>query len=255
MMVGALMQKMIEDIRKRLFERDENYIILITGKSGSGKSSASLLLAMLIDPKFTVDRVCFDALGFIRMVNQNLPRGSVIIWDESGVDLDCHEWWKKETIKLGKVLQTFRYQNLCVIFTVPYDTMMNLNARKLAHTMVVMKKKNTKKMVTSAKWYDMSFNVLEHRMDYKLPVLEIDDEDYKVEYIEFEMPQPDLWRQYREKSFMFKRKLAEETQREMEAEYTKRRPRPKPQTRWYFPSPQGGDTNGTITDANAANTA
>jgi len=119
-------------IRARL-ENNKNALIAIIGETGSGKSYTALRLAELIDDDFNVaEKVCFRPVEFVKAV-QKARKHSVIVFDEAGVGIPAREWWSIQNRLLDYVIQTFRFKNLCVIFTMPNLNFIDEHARLLFH--------------------------------------------------------------------------------------------------------------------------
>jgi len=129
-------------IKKNLGRRiseNKNCLILVVGGTGSGKSYFSLDIASQLDPSFSIDRCCWDAVTFSKLISARLPSGSAIIGDELGVFMSARDWNKKENKALSKALQTIRFMNHYIFFTVPKLSMVDVNARQLFHFIVVAK--------------------------------------------------------------------------------------------------------------------
>ena len=63
----------------------------------------------------------------------NLPKGTVLVWDEAGKDLNSKNWQAKANRVVSVVFQIFRRENIIVLFTLPYFSFLDPDARKLVH--------------------------------------------------------------------------------------------------------------------------
>lgn len=140
---------------KRIYYYDQNVLMLVCGGTGTCKSGSALTLGHLFDvsmrkPKvkgepgecvgrFTVDRVVFKAEDFISLVNSNIPKGSVIVWDEIGVEHDSRNYYSLKNKLVKYVMQTFRYKNFVLIMTVPDLKSIDIGTRRLLHCYLEMK--------------------------------------------------------------------------------------------------------------------
>lgn len=113
--------------------QNRNALVLVCGPPGIGKSYACLKLALAIQSDWTLDNLVFRAKDFLRLVNSNLRRGSVIIWDECGVEFDSRTFYSVANRLISYTLETFRHRNLIVFFNVPSSSMVDLNLRRLFH--------------------------------------------------------------------------------------------------------------------------
>ena len=125
-------------LRRRILA-NKNCLILVVGQTGSGKSYFALELARQLDPTFTIDRCVWDSIKLSRLLAGKLPSGSAIIGDELGIFMSARDWQKKENKALSKAMQTIRFMNHYIIFTVPKESMIDVNARKLFHFIVTAK--------------------------------------------------------------------------------------------------------------------
>ena len=95
----------IHQINVRLHNRNQNWLAIICGEPGSGKSYAALSIAEKIGGNITV---VFSPKQFMEAVNSgDLKKGDTLIFDEAGVGLAARDWNSKLNKLLGSVLQTF----------------------------------------------------------------------------------------------------------------------------------------------------
>src|SRR6056297_718230 len=121
-------------IRDRLHNRNKNFLPMITGPTGSGKSWTALSIGEMVDDDFDEDRIVFRASELLELINSgNLKRGSVILWDEAGIDMSNRNWQSHLNKTMNYLLQTFRHRNFCLIFTAPYGDFIDTATRKLFH--------------------------------------------------------------------------------------------------------------------------
>ena len=78
---------------------------------------------------------------FIHLVNSDLPKGSVVIFDDAGLGINARLWQEQSTKLFGMVVQGFRYKQINVFFTVPKLFFIERQSRNLAH----MRFQSTKK--------------------------------------------------------------------------------------------------------------
>ena len=118
----------------RRIKNNKNFLATITGPTGSGKSWSALSMAQLLDPTFTADRVIFRARDLMKLITTgDLKAGSVIVWDEAGIDLSNRNWQSVTNKMLNALLQTFRHRNFVLFFTVPYHDFIDSASKKLFH--------------------------------------------------------------------------------------------------------------------------
>lgn len=115
-------------------EQNKNFMCFISGPTGSGKSYASLKIAELLDPDFNEERIVFSGLELMKLINNgNLKKGSVIVFEESGVGLSNKNWQSVTNKMLNFLVQTFRHKNYIIIFNSPYMDFVDSSTRRLFH--------------------------------------------------------------------------------------------------------------------------
>ena len=119
-------------IRNRI-KKNRNLIALFIGDTGSGKSLSSIRLAEAVDPNFNVDRIVFTVKDFIALVNSGLPPGSVIIFDDAGLGINARLWQEVSARIFGMLTQGFRYKQIITFITVPDESFIERQSRKLVH--------------------------------------------------------------------------------------------------------------------------
>lgn len=125
--------------KKRTRINNQNYMLSIVGSTGSGKSYSAMALAMMIDPNFSIERVCFRAESFLELVTEHeLKRGSVIMFDEAGIDVSSRDWQSKSNKAINQTVETFRRDNLVCIWTTPNFSNLDKKARSYFHGLGVM---------------------------------------------------------------------------------------------------------------------
>ena len=63
------MNIVLKRIRKRLKKTNQNFLGVICGQTGSGKSYSALTICKEIDPSFDIDRVTFTPEQFMELLN------------------------------------------------------------------------------------------------------------------------------------------------------------------------------------------
>ena len=116
--------------------KNQNFVMLYVGQTGTGKSYAAMSFAEELDPNFNISRIVFSADEFISVLNDdtaNLARGSVIIWDEAGVGMPAREWYSLSNKVISYVVQTFRVKGYVLIMTTPSLKYIDSQIRALFH--------------------------------------------------------------------------------------------------------------------------
>lgn len=161
-------------IRNRMLKNNKNWLAVCCGETGSGKSYSALAMADAISPRgITIKRnVVFSPKELLERINnpQDLCKGDIIIFDESGVGMSAREWYSIQNKLLGAILQTFRNLNVGVIFTTPNLSFMDVQARKLLHNYFETSHLDYKEELAYLKVYNIQHNSRLDKTYYKYPV-------------------------------------------------------------------------------------
>lgn len=111
------LRNIVIDIKKNL--RDDNdAVILITGRTGSGKSVLALQIAALVDPNFKLNQVVFRHDQLIETALK-LPKYSAIVWDEAREGSASEKALTTINKKVKDFMAEVRQLNLLHIFVMP----------------------------------------------------------------------------------------------------------------------------------------
>ena len=105
--------------------------IVFVGETGSGKSYSAMSLAEKVDPNFSTDNVVFTIEQFMAKLNSRPPAGTVIVFDEAGLEISSKEWRDMQIIIFGKTAQSMRYRGIMVFYTVPRLPFIDSTTRQL----------------------------------------------------------------------------------------------------------------------------
>lgn len=127
--------KYLPNYIKSRVDRNQNFVMLFVGQTGTGKSYAAMSLAEHLDPGFNIDRIVFSAEEFVSILNNDLTltKGSTIMWDEAGVGMPAREWYSLSNKVISYVVQTFRVKGYILIMTTPSMKYIDSQIRALFH--------------------------------------------------------------------------------------------------------------------------
>lgn len=165
-----------EEIRTLIFKKNRNVLIVITGGTGTGKSYVAIKMAKDLDPTFTEEtmkeRIISEPKDFLNIMdNPTLTKGKVLIFDEAGVGIPAREWYSINNRAIDYILQTFRYKNLIVIFTVPLLSYIDTHARKLFRFYMETVDVDFTERTNEVKAFEFSINPKTGKVYMKYPVL------------------------------------------------------------------------------------
>jgi hypothetical protein len=203
-------------IHRRLYQYNKNWLAIICGETGSGKSYSALKIAETADPTFSAERVVFSAPQFIRLLGKKLKKGNIVVFDEAGVGMPAREWYSISNKTLGYILQTFRHQNLGVIFTTPDFSFMDVQARKLFHSYFETTTIDRNKKCVVLKWMNLSVSPRYGKIYFIYPTVQQNYTRVKLKKINVYYPSPELVRSYELKKSAFSRNLRKEIEQKLE---------------------------------------
>jgi len=130
--------KNIEPIKKVVTTKDFDYVAIVCGLPGAGKSNFSMNLAKYFCPWFDETYIAFTAEQFIDITN-NAPRNSSVILDESFASLNSKTTMTSEFVRIINHLQLIRQKNLFIFLNLPnfFDLAKGIAIYRAHHLFVV----------------------------------------------------------------------------------------------------------------------
>lgn len=204
-------------------KKNKNFIGFISGQTGSGKSWASLSIAEQIDPKFNIERVVFNGLELMELINSDkLKKGSVVVFEESGVEMNNRNWQSVTNKMLNFLMQTFRHRNFILIMNSPYMDFVDASTRKLFHAEFKTEGINMKEKKTLLKPLLMQYNSRNQKFYYKYLKQITDKGIIRIEGWDVIRPSKELVNAYEKKKREFTDKLNRNIMDELLAEKYKK---------------------------------
>ena len=120
---------------KQRTRQNKNFLFIISGQTGSGKSWSGLSIGEMVNKDFDVGRVVFRGKELMVLINSKAPKkkGTFILWDEAGIDLSNRNWQANANRMINFLMQTFRHRCFVLCFTAPYSDFIDKSTRKLFH--------------------------------------------------------------------------------------------------------------------------
>lgn len=235
----------VSRILKRVHREDKDAVILVGGPRGSTKSGVSITLGDEIDrdqktgePRFRLaeeyfpkgfkltptermPRVIFQPSIFLKMVSKGeLPPGSALVWDETGVEADARDFQTKKNKLLKRTLETIRSMNLVLFLTAPTVFSYDIALRRSASFYIECSgaiRTNRGKRYGKTRIYEIQTNSKTGKTYYKLlryydPVTE---QIVKLERFDVPKPHAYLERAYKRYKKLFQTALYKDYSREL----------------------------------------
>ncbi len=106
------------DAIKKIARKDWDWVFIVDGTEGGGKSTFCIQMALYCDPTFTLDRVVFDPVSFEKAVI-NADKYTSVVYDEAITGMYSREAMQFINITLTKLLAQIRQKNLFIFIVIP----------------------------------------------------------------------------------------------------------------------------------------
>lgn len=195
-------------IKDRVYKKNKNFLMLVVGATGSGKSYSALRLAEMLDPTFDISRCCFKAKEFLMKVRELQKhaeetgeeiKGKVVMWDELGCEHDAKRFMSISNRIVNYFFQTSRYLNLIVIMTVPLLSFVDSSTRRLCHCIAEMQSINSKTKTSTLRVKFLQVNPITSKEYPKKLRYKKNNKTYALSKIKVGLPSPELKEKYEKK--------------------------------------------------------
>ncbi|MBP2029364.1 hypothetical protein J2755_000284 [Methanohalophilus levihalophilus] len=202
-------------IRDRINNMDKNFMGVVVGETGSGKSATAVEIARKVDPTFEANpRIVFTPKEFMDLIPK-MKKGQAIIFDEAGVGIPAREWMRVQNKLIGYVAQLFRHLNLCVIFTVPSMSFIDKQVKNLMHAVIETKTIDYEHNLGVCKYWKIRHNAVFDMTKLEPFVLFDNGNHYNVDPLYVPFPPLDLWDKYVSMKEIYANKFYQDTQKEL----------------------------------------
>lgn len=117
-MDDRLKKTLMTKVKTRLYEKDEDALLVIDGEEGSGKSTLAFQIGKAIDPTLNLSRVVFTAEDFREQVLKAKKR-QCVIFDEAFVGFSSRSSLSGVNRTLVSLMMQVRQKNLLLIIVLP----------------------------------------------------------------------------------------------------------------------------------------
>jgi adenylylsulfate kinase-like enzyme len=118
LIIDNVIKPELAKIKNAVTKKDRDFVLVVDGEEGSGKSVLSMQLAKELDPNFTLDNICFNADQFLQRL-KSAPKFSCIVLDEAFSSANSRSALTEVNRSLIGVATEMRQQNLFVIIVIP----------------------------------------------------------------------------------------------------------------------------------------
>ena len=131
-------KKTLDQVYKKVYNRDWDYVCCVAGIPGAGKSEFAKLSARYLSPWFDETYIAWNAQDFIR-ITTNAPEYSSVVLDESFKDLNSSVSRSGDFMKIINHLQLIRKRHLFIFLCLPnfFDLAPGIAVFRTSHLFVV----------------------------------------------------------------------------------------------------------------------
>lgn len=108
----------LNDVKKNIDKKDRDYVVLVDGYEGSGKSTFAIQMGRYLDNTLNLNKICMTADEFKQAII-NAKKGDCIIYDEAVTGLSSGESITRIGRLLKSMMMQMRQKNLFVIIVIP----------------------------------------------------------------------------------------------------------------------------------------
>jgi len=125
-------------IKKQIINRvraNKNWLGVICGATGSGKSYWSLALCEQYFPGFNTDNIVFSVNEWLKRFTElyeDHAKGEILIFDE-GEEWSARRAMETKNVEFSNILAMIRFTNISSIFTLPDVRLIDVNLMRLMH--------------------------------------------------------------------------------------------------------------------------
>ncbi len=118
--IAPIFKGELDKVKKRVLTKDRDFVMVIDGEEGSGKSVLAQQIATYFDPKFTIDNIVFTSDEFLKIIKDpKTEKGTCIVLDEAFSAANSRSSLTEVNKAMIGVATEMRQKNLFIIFCIP----------------------------------------------------------------------------------------------------------------------------------------
>lgn len=117
-MDGTIYNQLNNKVIPAVKKKDFDYMMVIDGEEGSGKSVLAMQLAKVLDPDFSLDHIAFTPDDFVHIVT-TAKQHSCIVFDEAFTGLSSRSSFSEVNRLMVGLMMEMRQRNLFIIIVMP----------------------------------------------------------------------------------------------------------------------------------------
>jgi len=118
--VAPIVKELLDKVKKRVLTKDRDFVAVVDGEEGSGKSVLAMQLAAYLDPDFNLDNIVFNSDDFLKKIKDpKTKRGACIVLDEAFAAANSRASLTEVNRAMIGVATEMRQKNLFVLLCIP----------------------------------------------------------------------------------------------------------------------------------------
>ena len=118
--IAPLMAKELDKVKSRVLTKDRDFVAVIDGEEGVGKSVLAQQIAAYLDPEFSLDKIVFNSDEFLKIIKDpKVKKGSCIVLDEAFSAANNRASLTEVNRSMIGVATEMRQKNLFVLMVLP----------------------------------------------------------------------------------------------------------------------------------------
>lgn len=116
--IDDIMKPQLDSIKDKVCNKDRDFVLVIDGEEGCGKSVLAMQFAKYFDPNLTMENITFDADQFMERL-RNAEKNSCIVLDEAFNAANSRAAMTEVNRSMIGVATEMRQRNLFIIMVLP----------------------------------------------------------------------------------------------------------------------------------------
>ncbi len=118
--VAPIVMEQLDIVKKRVLTKDRDWVLIVDGEEGVGKSVLAQQIAKYLDPNFSINNITFTSDEFLKIVKDSkTKRGTAIILDEAFSAASSRSSLSEVNRAMIGVATEMRQKNLFIILCIP----------------------------------------------------------------------------------------------------------------------------------------
>lgn len=118
--IAPIVKEELDKVKRRVLKNDRDWVTVIDGEEGVGKSVLAQQIAAYLDPNFSIDRIVFNSDDFLKIIkNPKTEKGACILLDEAFAAANNRASLTEVNRAMIGVATEMRQKNLFVLMVLP----------------------------------------------------------------------------------------------------------------------------------------